>query len=464
MKRRLNYYRFYLRIIAYLLPSLAFFGSAGMELSGQLPGERMGMDPYSYVGFLLLTSIAWAVAAEHYRVCSVQELFHERTGIRAAFAACVATSAVQCGVLFFFRLYTDFSRVFLALATIHLFLLTLAMRAIFRSLVRGETGLLWKPNRILMIGADQFARRCAHRLVQGPLSLCRIAAYVSLPGQTIAVKDAPVYSFQEIEKIVETLEVDEVLMAIPPRRYSEGPDIMKAVERFALPVRAIVDFGDHMKFRDRIFQVGRLQVLDLTVTPAESVKYALWKRAFDMAFSAFALLVAAPVMALIAIAVRLTSPGPILFVQERVGLNGKTFRMYKFRTMRMASAAESDSRWTVANDPRRTTLGIFLRKTNLDELPQFLNVLKGDMSVVGPRPERPRFVDKFVNEVVRYNYRHLLKAGMTGWAQVNGWRGDTSIRRRVEHDVYYLQNWSFVFDLRIIFLTLFPRYRNKNAY
>jgi Undecaprenyl-phosphate glucose phosphotransferase len=464
MKRRLNYYHFYLRTVAYLLPSLAFLGSAGMRISDQVPRDGTGMDPYSFVGFLLLTSIVWAVAAEHYRVASVQELFHERTGIRAAFAACVVTSAVQCVALFFFRLYTDFSRVFLALAIVNLFLLTLAMRAIFRSLVRRETGLLWKPNRILMIGADQFARRCAHRLVQGPLSLCRIAAYVSLPGQSLAVKDAPVYSFPEIEKIVETLEVDEVLIAIPPRRYSEGQDIMRAVKRFALPVRAIVDFGDHMKFRDRLFQVGRLQVLDLTATPADSVKYAVWKRGFDVAFSALALLATAPVMALIAAAVRLTSAGAVLFVQERVGLNGKTFRMYKFRTMRMAPASESDSRWTTANDPRRTRLGIFLRKTNLDELPQFLNVLKGDMSVVGPRPERPRFVEKFVNEVVRYNYRHLLKAGMTGWAQVNGWRGDTSIRRRVEHDVYYLQNWSFAFDLRIIFLTLFPRYRNKNAY
>jgi Undecaprenyl-phosphate glucose phosphotransferase len=464
MKRRLNYYRFYLRMIAYLLPSLSFLSSSAMQVTAQASQQAHDLDPHTYLGFLLFTSIAWAVAAEHYRVSSVQELFHERTGIRAAFAACLATSAVQCGVLFFFRLYTDFSRVFLALVVINLFLLTLAMRAIFRSLVRGETGLLWKPNRILVIGADQFARRCAHRLVRGPLSLCRIAAYVSLPGQTIAVKGAPVYPFHAIENISEQLGVDEVLLAIPPRRYSEGPEIMKAVKRFALPVRAIMDFGDHMKFRDRIFQVGRLQVLDLTVTPAESVKYALWKRAFDIVFSAFALLVTAPLMALIAVAVRLSSPGPVLFVQERVGLNGKTFRMFKFRTMRVAPASESDRGWTTANDPRRTPLGVFLRRTNLDELPQFFNVLKGDMSVVGPRPERPRFVEKFVNEVVRYNYRHLLKAGMTGWAQVNGWRGDTSIRRRVDHDVYYLQNWSFAFDLRIIFLTLFPRYRNKNAY
>jgi len=231
-----------------------------------------------------------------------------------------------------------------------------------------------------------------------------------------------------------------------------------------LPVRAILDFGDHMMVRERLFQFGRLQILDLTATPAESLKYALLKRCFDVVFAIFALVVTAPIMVLVATAIRLTSTGPALFVQERVGLNGKTFRMYKFRTMRISSRTESDNQWTTANDPRRTPIGSFLRRTSLDELPQFLNVLKGDMSVVGPRPERPGFVKKFLTEVSRYNYRHRLKVGITGWAQVNGWRGDTSIRRRVEHDLYYLQNWNFFFDLRIIFLTLFSRYRNKNAY
>jgi exopolysaccharide biosynthesis polyprenyl glycosylphosphotransferase len=216
--------------------------------------------------------------------------------------------------------------------------------------------------------------------------------------------------------------------------------------------------------RERLFQFGRLQMLDLTTTPAESVMYSLLKRAFDVAFSISVILLTAPLTALIAIAVRLTSPGPTLFVQDRVGLNGKIFQMYKFRTMRMAAVSESDARWTTANDPRRTRIGILLRKTSLDELPQFFNVLRGDMSVVGPRPERPQFVEKFLNGVARYNNRHRLKVGITGWAQVNGWRGDTSIRKRVECDLYYLQNWSFTFDLRIIIRTLFVAFRSKNAY
>jgi Undecaprenyl-phosphate glucose phosphotransferase len=464
MKRRLNYYRFYLRIVAYLLPLLTFSIAGGILSAFGLRDSSAGVDPYSYFSLLLFTSVTWAVATEYHKVSSVQELFHERTGLKAASAACAATFALLLGVLFFFHRYTSFSRRFLALSFPILLLITLAMRAVFRTLVHRHTGLLWKPSRILVIGADRFARRSALRLIRGPLSFCRVAAYVSLPGQEIAIKDTPVYPIQELANIYKEFDVDEVLLAIPPRRYSDGPDIMKIVERFSLPVRAIVDFGDHMIVRERLFQFGRLQILDLTATPAESIKYALVKRAFDIAFSAVAIAVSAPLMALIAIAIRLTSSGPILFVQDRVGLNGSVFRMYKFRTMKVTAPSESNAQWTTANDPRRTPLGIFLRKTSLDELPQFFNVLKGEMSVVGPRPERPGFVEKFVNEVVRYNYRHRLKVGITGWAQVNGWRGDTSIRRRIEHDVYYLQNWSFALDLRIIFLTLFSRYRNKNAY
>ena len=169
--------------------------------------------------------------------------------------------------------------------------------------------------------------------------------------------------------------------------------------------------------------------------------------------------------ALIAVAIRLTSGEPVLFVQERVGLSGRIFGMYKFRTMRLDDPAESDKHWTTADDPCCTPVGKFLRRTNLDELPQFFNVLKGEMSVVGPRPERPFFVQKFLQDVAKYNSRHYLKVGITGWAQVNGWRGNTSIPRRVEHDLYYLRHWSLAFDLKIMLLTVWRTLvANRNAY
>jgi exopolysaccharide biosynthesis polyprenyl glycosylphosphotransferase len=207
-----------------------------------------------------------------------------------------------------------------------------------------------------------------------------------------------------------------------------------------------------------------MQMLDLTTTPADSLDYALLKRGFDICFSAGVLVLTSPLLLLVALLIRLTSPGPVLFTQNRVGLNGRPFAMYKFRTMKVGAASESDTKWTTEEDPRRTRFGSLMRRTSLDELPQFLNVLRGDMSVVGPRPERPHFVQKFLQDVRRYNNRHCLKVGITGWAQVNGWRGDTSIERRVEFDLYYLQNWTFGFDLRIIALTVLSGLINRNAY
>jgi len=461
MRRFVNYYHFYLRVVTYGLPFLSF--GAARYLLRSVGHPDTGLDRYSYFNLLLFMTVIWAIVSEYYRVTSVQELFRERTGIRAAFSTCAAAYAVLLAVLFFFHLHRNLSRIFLGLSGMALLFATLTMRAGFRILVHNHSGLR-NPSRVFVVGADQFARRATHRLIRGPLAFCRVMGYVSLSGQIIAVDDAPVYSLQQITERMSRNDVDEIIIALPPNRFSEIPQIMKTMERFCLPVRAVLDFGDHMLIRERLFQFGRLQILDLTATPTESVRYSLLKRAFDLTFSALALLLASPLMAVIAVLIRLTSPGPILFVQDRVGLNGKLFRMYKFRTMRVSDSSESDSRWTSPGDPRRTPLGVFLRRTSLDELPQFFNVLKGDMSVVGPRPERPRFVAKFLNEVARYNSRHRLKVGITGWAQVNGWRGDTSIRKRVEHDLFYLQNWSFAFDVRIIFLTIFPKYRNRNAY
>jgi exopolysaccharide biosynthesis polyprenyl glycosylphosphotransferase len=186
------------------------------------------------------------------------------------------------------------------------------------------------------------------------------------------------------------------------------------------------------------------------------------KRCFDIVFSLGVILFGGALMIAIAVLIKLTSKGPILFRQDRVGLNGQIFEMLKFRTMTVASEEESDTEWSTPNSPRRTWIGAFLRKTSLDELPQFFNVLRGEMSVVGPRPERPHFVDKFTDEIDAYNTRHHLKSGITGWAQVCGMRGDTDIAKRVELDLYYMQNWSFVFDVKIICMTLFSL--GENAY
>ena len=188
------------------------------------------------------------------------------------------------------------------------------------------------------------------------------------------------------------------------------------------------------------------------------------KRSVDLFGAVVALILFSPVMLITAIVIKVTSPGPLIFKQERIGLKNKPFYMYKFRSMVVQEDTDEKKEWTTKNDPRVTPVGRFIRRTSIDELPQLFNVLMGTMSLVGPRPERPQFVDKFKEEIPRYMIKHQVRPGLTGWAQVNGYRGDTSIRKRIEYDLYYIENWSLGFDFKIMFLTVFKGFINKNAY
>jgi Undecaprenyl-phosphate glucose phosphotransferase len=463
MLLRLKMYGLLLKITIYFLPFLAFAIAWPIwALSMASVGRPIMYSHHGHFVLLLFSSFVWAYMAEHYRVTNVDELYRERTGARAAWSASLATAVVLLGVLYFGR-NDVFPRALFLWSIGALLVLTLLVHAIFRFLYRNKLH-LGQPTRILIIGADQFACEAAMRFQHLSFSPTEVVGYVPLPGQELAIEINKIYDLEQVSTLNPGNGIDEAVLAIHPAQFCQIPSIIKILGKLSVPVRAIVDLGEGIVVRERLFQLGRMQMLDLTTTPADLPDYVLLKRAFDICFSALVLVVTSPVLGLIGLAIRMTSPGPIFFVQERVGLNGLPFRMYKFRTMRVATLSESDTRWTTGIDPRRTILGKFLRKTSLDELPQFINVLKGDMSVVGPRPERPHFVSQFMQEVGRYNYRHCLRVGITGWAQVNGWRGNTSIEKRLECDLYYIQNWSFVFDLQIILLTVLSVLVGKNAY
>ena len=205
-------------------------------------------------------------------------------------------------------------------------------------------------------------------------------------------------------------------------------------------------------------------MVNIRHVPLTNTFNMMMKRIVDFFGAVGAIVIFSPVMLITAICIKATSRGPLIFTQERVGLHNKPFRMYKFRSMEVQSKAEEKKGWTVKNDPRITPVGRFIRKTSIDELPQLFNVLKGDMSLVGPRPERPQFVEKFREEIPRYMVKHQVRPGMTGWAQVNGYRGNTSIRKRIEYDLYYIENWTMGLDIKILILTVFKGFVNKNAY
>lgn len=464
IRRRLNSISFFLRLATLMLPLLAFALAGHIRFaSGLIPLREAIPDPSDYFGLLLFTTVVWAIVLEQFGLNRFDLLFAVRSSAKTAFWACVATYVAVTGLTFFYR-SASFSRLFVAISACALFLLVVLAQHMFRALLKRARRQGNNCTPVLIIGADQFAARAARAVLRAPVP-CTVVGFVRLPGQEVEVREGPVFELHQVRELARGAEIGDVVIAITPARFGEVPVVMSHLESLCVPVRLMLDLGEKTTIREMLFDFGGLPMLDLQAAPTESVMYMMAKRAFDLVFSTCAILVTAPLTALIAAAVRLTSPGPVIFAQERVGLNGRLFRMFKFRTMRFGEQAESDTRWTTPDDPRRTGLGAFLRRTNLDELPQLFNVLSGDMSIVGPRPERPHFVQKFVQEVAQYNTRHYLKVGMTGWAQVNGWRGDTSIARRVEHDLYYLRHWSLLLDLKIIFLTLWRgAIANRNAY
>jgi exopolysaccharide biosynthesis polyprenyl glycosylphosphotransferase len=249
------------------------------------------------------------------------------------------------------------------------------------------------------------------------------------------------------------------VIALPREDGGQLEKILADLDDELVTVRLIPDLLHVMTLRSSVEELDGLPLINLRESPMVGWA-AVQKRAFDVVVASLGLVAFAPVMALAALAVRASSGRPILYGQERMGLDGRVFRMIKFRTMRPDAERETGPVWTSSDDARRTRVGAFLRRTSLDELPQLWNVLRGDMSLVGPRPERPYFVERFRREIPGYMLRHKVRAGLTGWAQVHGWRGDTSLHERVEHDIYYIQNWSLALDLRILLMTLWHGHRN----
>ena len=239
--------------------------------------------------------------------------------------------------------------------------------------------------------------------------------------------------------------------------------MVEKCEYEGIRVSIVPDFFRIIRNRSTLESLGDIPLIGIRIVPLDLLKNRVLKRGFDIAFSLTVLVFLSPLFLILAILIKLTSPGPVFFRQKRVGTNNVEIEIYKFRSMTVQDQEESDTIWTTANDKRVTLIGRIMRKNNLDELPQLWNVLLGNMSIVGPRPERGRFVEKFKKEIPNYRVRHLVKSGITGLAQANGWRGDTSIAKRVEHDIYYLENWSFWLDLKIIYLTLFNRKVWENA-
>lgn len=268
----------------------------------------------------------------------------------------------------------------------------------------------------------------------------------------------------DLEKILSEHMQDEIAITLSLEEYYKLRSIVAACEKSGVHTKFIPDYGTIIPTRPYTEDLLGLPVINIRHVPLTDTFNIIIKRIIDIVGSLFALILFSPVMLGTVIAIKATSPGPLIFKQIRVGLHNKEFQMYKFRSMEVQTEENEKKGWTVRNDPRVTKVGKFIRKTSIDEMPQLINVLKGDMSLIGPRPERPQYVEKFREEIPRYMIKHQVRPGMTGWAQVNGYRGNTSIQKRIEYDIYYIENWTLGFDFKILFLTIFKGFINKNAY
>ncbi len=310
----------------------------------------------------------------------------------------------------------------------------------------------YNQKHVLLLGCGHMAR-AYWKAVQDEKDLgYQLVGYVA--GREESGLELPrLGDFEDLERVLEQLHPDEVVSAIEMEDYRRTPNIIAACEKAGTKLGIIPFYAEYMPSNPHFDELGGIPLMNIRRIPLDNWANAFCKRTMDIAGSLILLILTSPMMLLCAIGVKLSSPGPVIFRQERVGRNKKPFYMYKFRSMRVN--AEQDTGWSTSKDGRKTKFGAFLRKCSLDEFPQFFNVLKGDMSLVGPRPEVPYYVEQFKEEVPLYMVKHQVRPGITGWAQVNGLRGDTSIKARIECDIYYIEHWSILFDVKILLTTLF---------
>jgi Undecaprenyl-phosphate glucose phosphotransferase len=335
------------------------------------------------------------------------------------------------------------------------------VREVFERRWRAGIGL----KRILIAGSGELGRLVADKILEHRELGYQIVGFVDdRSGDHLGYRGLPLLgTVDEAPEIAAREGIDHLYVALPPEQHVSMLQLIESTSREFVDVKVVPDLLQVIALRARLEDLDGVPVININDVPLQGFN-AIVKRMIDVAISAVALLVLAVPLALVALLVRLTSRGPVFYYQERMGLDGKRITIVKFRSMFDDAEAGTGPVWARQNDPRVTPLGRFLRRSNLDEMPQLWNVLRGDMSIVGPRPERPHFVEQFKHRIPQYMLRHKVKAGLTGWAQVHGWRGNTSIEKRIEYDLYYIENWSVRLDLKIMWLTLLRGFFHKHAY
>jgi Undecaprenyl-phosphate glucose phosphotransferase len=449
-----------------LIVALSWIASYYLRSSGYIiPLYKNAPLLNVYFPLTIYAMIIWTIVLKVfglYEPMRIVDFFEEATKIIKASLVAVL---IFITVVYFAKEY-KYSRMvffyFWVLSTLGLIVSRSGMRTFLRYLRKKGMNLRF----VLIVGAGELGQKILRSINRHPELGLRVAGFLTRRKEKLATKicGAPIVGlYEDIKKILATHHIDQIFLALPLEEHFRLKNIMEAIDNEMVDIKIVPDFFDYIKLRGGVEELDNIPIITLRDSPLYGWN-RISKRCFDILFSLIFLTIFSPLLIIITIAIKLTSRGPVFYRQERMGLDGKLFIMFKFRTMREDAEKTTGPVWAKEEDKRRTKLGAFLRKMSLDELPQMINVLKGEMSIVGPRPERPFFIQQFKERVPRYMLRHKMKAGITGWAQVNGWRGNTSIEKRIEYDIFYIENWSLGFDVKIMWLTLWKGFRNKHAY
>lgn len=363
-------------------------------------------------------------------------------------------------VLAFFLKEVNISRMVILLFGGINFILSSIERIILRKLLRYLRRKGYNLKHLLLVGWNEAAGEFFDKISTNKNLGYRIDGYISGQKEDVGGRDIP-YSgdFSRLQDLLAGSGIDEVVISLDYDEFPHLGDIIDICEKSGVKSSLLPFYTKYLPTRPYIDEIEGMPLINLRRVPLDNPINSFVKRSFDILASGLGLLILSPLLLVIAVGVRCTSPGPIIYRQQRIGRNKKPFTMYKFRSMQMDDRSDMTT-WGTQNDSRRTKFGVFLRKYSIDELPQLFNVLKGDMSLVGPRPERPFFVGKFKEEIPLYMMKHLVRPGITGWAQIHGWRGDTSILERIKCDIFYIENWTFFLDIKILILTVFKGFIN----
>lgn len=371
---------------------------------------------------------------------------------------------------YFFYLYMleeiHISRIFLGMFTAINIILCSATRMSIAHALKIARRKGYNLKHVILVGYSRAAEAYIDRIFANPQWGYYIHGILddSMEIGTRYKKVPVIGKLNQLEEYLTKMSLDEIAITLNIKEYEHLEKVVATCEKSGVHTKFVPDYYGFFPTKPYTEDLYGLPVINIRNVPLSNTFNWLIKRIVDIIGSLIGIIVCSIPMLIIAILIKLSSKGPVIFSQVRVGRHNKTFKMYKFRSMEIQPEEEEAKAWTTANDPRVTGIGKFIRRTSLDELPQLFNILKGDMSLVGPRPERPQFVEKFKEVIPRYMIKHQVPPGLTGWAQINGYRGDTSITKRIEHDLYYIENWTLGFDIKIMFLTIFKGFVNKNAY